>query len=36
MGWTMSHGSARITADIIAGKETAIPLDGMTITSAMQ
>ena len=31
MGWTMAHGSARITADLIAGKETAIPLDGMTI-----
>jgi D-amino-acid dehydrogenase len=31
MGWTMAHGSARITADLIAGKEAAIPLDGMTI-----
>ncbi len=31
MGWTMAHGSARITADLIAGKESAIPLDGMTI-----
>lgn len=31
MGWTMSHASARITADLIAGRETAIPLDGMTV-----
>ena len=29
MGWTMSHGAARITADLIAGKNPAIPLDGM-------
>jgi len=31
MGWTMAHGSARITADLIAGKTAAIPLDGMTV-----
>jgi D-amino-acid dehydrogenase len=31
MGWTMSHGSARISADLIAGKTPAIPLDGMTV-----
>ncbi|MEQ9334345.1 D-amino acid dehydrogenase [Thalassobaculum sp.] len=31
MGWTMSHASARITADLIAGRETAVPLDGMTV-----
>ena len=31
MGWTMSHGSARITADLIAGKEAAIDLEGMTV-----
>ena len=31
MGWTMAHGSARITADLIAGTEAAIPLDGMTL-----
>ena len=31
MGWTMSHASARITADLIAGKPPAIPLDGMTV-----
>jgi D-amino-acid dehydrogenase len=30
MGWTMSHGAARITADLISGKRTAIPLEGMT------
>ena len=29
MGWTMSCGSARITADLIAGRTPAIPLDGM-------
>lgn len=26
IGWTMSHGTARITADMIAGREPAIPL----------
>ncbi|HEX5079642.1 MAG TPA: D-amino acid dehydrogenase [Geminicoccaceae bacterium] len=31
MGWTMSHGAARITADLIAGKTPAIPLDGMAV-----
>ena len=31
MGWTMSHGSARITADLIADKAPAIPLDGMSV-----
>ncbi len=30
MGWTMSHGAARITADLIAGKKPEISLDGMT------
>ena len=30
MGWTMSHGAARITADLIGGKTPPIPLDGMT------
>jgi D-amino-acid dehydrogenase len=29
MGWTMSHGAARITADLIAGQRPAIALDGM-------
>ncbi len=31
MGWTMSHGGARITADLIAARKPAIPLDGMTL-----
>jgi D-amino-acid dehydrogenase len=31
MGWTMSHGTARITADLIAGRKPAIALDGMTL-----
>lgn len=30
MGWTMSHGAARITADLIGGKTAAIPLDGFS------
>lgn len=30
MGWTMSHATARITADLIAGRKPQIPLDGMT------
>ena len=29
IGWTMSHGSARIAADIIAGRTPAIPMDGL-------
>ena len=29
VGWTMSHGSARIAADLIAGRAPAIPLDGL-------
>jgi D-amino-acid dehydrogenase len=31
MGWTMSHATARLTADLIAGKKPMIPLDGMTV-----
>lgn len=31
MGWTMSHATARITADLIAGRQPPIPLDGMTV-----
>jgi D-amino-acid dehydrogenase len=31
MGWTMSHATARITADLIAGRGAHIPLDGMTM-----
>ena len=30
MGWTMSHGAARVTADLIAGKNPQISLEGMT------
>ena len=33
MGWTMSHGAARITADLIGGQTPAIGLDGMTVDS---
>ena len=29
IGWTMSHGSARLAADMIAGRTPAIPLDGL-------
>jgi D-amino-acid dehydrogenase len=35
MGWTMSHAGARITADLIAGRGAAIPLDGMTVGERM-
>lgn len=31
MGWTMSHGSARIVADLIGGKTPAVPLEGMGV-----
>ncbi len=31
MGWTMCHGAARITADLIAGKQSAIDLEGMRL-----
>lgn len=31
MGWTMSHGTARIVADLIGGKTPAVPLDGMRV-----
>jgi D-amino-acid dehydrogenase len=31
MGWTMSHATARLTADLIAGKKPAIPINGMTV-----
>ncbi len=34
MGWTMASGGARITADLIAGREPAIPLDGLQIKPA--
>ncbi|WP_207005697.1 D-amino acid dehydrogenase [Trinickia mobilis] len=29
IGWTMSHGSARITADLIAGRTPAIAMEGL-------
>ena len=29
IGWTMSHGSARIAADLVAGRKPAIPMDGL-------
>jgi D-amino-acid dehydrogenase len=29
IGWTMSHGSARIAADLIAGRKPAISMDGL-------
>jgi D-amino-acid dehydrogenase len=32
IGWTMSHGSARITADLIAGRNPAISMDGLLTT----
>jgi D-amino-acid dehydrogenase len=31
MGWTMACGAAHITADLVAGRQTEIPLDGMTL-----
>ncbi|MBV9136243.1 MAG: D-amino acid dehydrogenase [Hyphomicrobiales bacterium] len=33
MGWTMSAGSARIAADLIAGRRPAIDLTGMTLST---
>jgi D-amino-acid dehydrogenase len=30
MGWTMSHGSARVLADMIAGRKPAIDTTGLT------
>ncbi len=32
MGWTMCHGAARITADLIGGRKPAISLNGMQIS----
>jgi D-amino-acid dehydrogenase len=31
MGWTMSHGAAQITADMIGGRRPELALDGMTV-----
>jgi D-amino-acid dehydrogenase len=33
MGWTMSAGSARITADLITGRKPAIDITGMTLAA---
>lgn len=33
MGWTMSHGAARVTADLVAGRVPQISLEGMTAQS---
>ena len=32
MGWTMCHGAARITADLIGGRKPAISLNGMQVS----
>jgi len=34
MGWTMACGSAKILADLVAGRPPEIPREGMTLTSA--
>jgi len=31
MGWTMASGTARITADLIAGRRPDLPMDGLTL-----
>jgi D-amino-acid dehydrogenase len=31
MGWTMACGTARITADLIGGREPELPLEGLTL-----
>ena len=31
IGWTMSHGTARMTADMIAGREPALPATGLAV-----
>ena len=33
MGFTMACGSSRIVADLIDGKKTEIPVEGLTLTS---
>jgi D-amino-acid dehydrogenase len=30
MGWTMACGTARLVSDVVAGRQTEIPLDGLT------
>mgnify|MGYP006275173443 FL=1 len=34
IGWTMSMGSARVVADVVAGRTPAIDLDGLTLAAA--
>lgn len=34
MGWTMSHGAARVTAELIAGRKPPVDLKGMTLADA--
>ena len=34
MGWTMASGGARITADLVAGRATGVPLDGLRVRAA--
>jgi D-amino-acid dehydrogenase len=31
LGWTMGPGSGRLLADLLSGRPTDIPLDGLTI-----
>ncbi|HVD02365.1 MAG TPA: FAD-dependent oxidoreductase [Candidatus Dormibacteraeota bacterium] len=33
MGFTMACGTSKLTADLVAGRKTDIPIDGMTLTS---
>jgi D-amino-acid dehydrogenase len=34
IGWTMSMGSARVVADVVAGRKPAIDLAGLTLAAA--
>ena len=31
MGWTMSHGTSRLVADLISGRTPALAMEGMTV-----
>ncbi len=31
IGWTMSHGTARMTADLVAGRKPALPATGLSV-----
>ena len=33
MGFTMACGSSKLVADVIDGKKTDIPIEGLTLTS---